>query len=530
MAGTWLATSAKVMGYVINASFGEDGSPQSNPHYMGLLTDAAVSTARLLRDRGAVRDEKAAFPHFHKAARFLVDMVTPRDVRLGIRLVPPVGDGYWEHHRNALTVAPVFRESDPELAAHLLWAARAGGIQDAAVDGIEPRMPGLESVVYPGWGAFLRHGFGTEAESYVGIRFGDFTLDHTHNDAGSINWYARGVPLAMDFATMYTPHTPGAWLHSTLTYDHQEHAAPVKCPGREHPGCFYTGRSWHPHEFEPHSVLEPIPDRAGTRFTEVHGRITSFASQPAADYVRGEANRRWFERKPYFWRHEGSPSPWGQFSEWDKTELKHPFPWVRQFAFVKDSRPDGPCYLVIADDLPGNRELAPAFNFWCLAREVKEVSPRHVRFTGQHGLDCEMIALAPATGRIQFGEWGHRQNFLVGDPGMEENQKLARVHGPRGGQGFLAVLYPRKPDEPEPRVESLADGRLVKLSLPDQTHWVLLSREPADVSDGPVRLSGTAALAKRWQDGRVNVTLLAPGRAECGPVSLESRTPATKEQ
>jgi hypothetical protein len=63
------------------------------------------------------------------------------------------------------------------------------------------------SVVYPGWGAFLRHGFGTDSESYVGIRFGNFTLDHTHNDAGSINRYARGVPLALDFATMYTPHT-----------------------------------------------------------------------------------------------------------------------------------------------------------------------------------------------------------------------------------------------------------------------------------------------------------------------------------
>lgn len=530
MAKQWLATSAKVMGYVINANFGEDGSPQSNPHYMGLLTDAAVSTAKLLKEREAIQDEKTAFPHFHKAARFLVDMLTPRDVRLRIRLVPTVGDGYWEKHQNALTVAPVFKESDPDLAAKLLWAAQAGGIKDAAVSGVTAKIPDLKSVVYPGWGAFLRHGFGTGSESYVGIRFGDFTLDHTHNDAGSINWYARGVPLALDFATMYTPHTPGAWLHSTLTYDHAEHTSPVKCPGRGHPHCFYTGKSWYQHEFEPHSVLEPIPDRASTEFTEVHGKITVFASQPAADYVRGEANRRWFERKPYFWRTEGSPSPWGQFSEWNQTELKHPFPWVRQFEFVKDENPDGSCYLVIADDLTGNQELEPAFNFWCLASEVKEVSPRHLRFTGQHGLDCEMFVLAPATGRIQLGEWGHKQNFLVGDPGLEENQKLARVYGPRGGQGFLAVFYPRKMNEPEPQVESLADGTLVKLTLPDQTHWIVLSKEPVTVGDGPVTLTGTAAVVKRWQDGQVEVTLLAEGRAECGPVALESKTPATKRQ
>ena len=34
---------------------------------------------------------------------------------------------------------------------------------------------------------------------------------------------------------------------------------------------------------------------------------------------------------------------------------------------------------------------------------------------------------------------------------MEENQKLARIYGPRSGQGFLVVLYPRKANEPEPK-------------------------------------------------------------------------------
>lgn len=505
MARQWLATSAKVMGYVINANFGEDGSPQSNPHYMGLLTDAAVSTARLLKERGAIQDEKTAFPHFHKAARFLVDMVTPVDIRLGQRLVPPVGDGYWEKHQQALTVAPVFKDSDPALAANLLWAAQKGGLKEAGVPGVTAKAPELKSVVYPGWGAFLRHGFESEAESYVGIRFGDFTLDHTHNDAGSINWYARGVPLALDFATMYSPHTPGAWLHSTLTYDHREHETPEKCPGPDH------------------------ADRVSTQFTEVHGKITAFAPQPAADYVRGEANRRWFERKPYYWREEGSPSPWSQFSEWDKVELKHPFRWVRQFAFVKEDHPDGPGYLVIADDLTGNEELTPTFNFWCLASEVKEAAPRRLHFTGQHGLDCQMFVLAPKQGRIQLGGWGHKQGFLVGERGLEENQKLARVYGPRRGKGFLAVLYPCESGEPEPKVEALAGGKLVKLTLPDQTHWILLSKEPVNVRDGQLKLTGTAAVVKRWNDGRVLATMLAAGEAECGDVKLKTSVPTMKE-
>jgi hypothetical protein len=70
----------------------------------------------------------------------------------------------------------------------------------------------------------------------------------------------------------------------------------------------------------------------------------------------------------------------------------------------------------------------------------------------------------------------------------------------------------------------------VKLTLPDQIHWILLSKESATVTDGPVKLTGTAALAKRWASGKVDLTLLAQGKAECGNVSLESPTPATKVQ
>jgi hypothetical protein len=150
----------------------------------------------------------------------------------------------------------------------------------------------------------------------------------------------------------------------------------------------------------------------------------------------------------------------------------------------------------------------------------------------------ELIESGPVFAKIAFeyrfdgfrGEGSDKQNFLVGDPGMEENQKLARIYGPRGGQGFLAVFYPRKANEPEPKIESLANGKLVRLTLPDQTHWILLSKEQVTASDGLVKLTGTAAVAKRWDDGKVEVTLLAKGRAECGQVTLESMTPATKRQ
>jgi hypothetical protein len=255
----------------------------------------------------------------------------------------------------------------------------------------------------------------------------------------------------------------------------------------------------------------------------MHGQIAAFAGQPGADYVRIEADRRWFEQLPYF---ADQPSPWAAFTEFDKTELKQPFRWVRQFAFVKDAKPDGPCYLVIADDLTGNRELEPAFNFWCLANDVRPSGPRQYHFTGQHGVDLDMHIAEPAEGRVQLGEWGHHQGFLIGGAGLDERQKLVRVfRGPDGG-GFRVVLYPRKPNEPQPKVESLAGGKLLKVTLPDQTHWIVLSREPVEVADGPVSIAGTAAVIKQLPGGRIEIVLLAAGKARHGAMELATPGPA----
>jgi len=71
---------------------------------------------------------------------------------------------------------------------------------------------------------------------------------------------------------------------------------------------------------------------------------------------------------------------------------------------------------------------------------------------------------------------------------------------------------------------------LVKIPVPDQTHLILLSREFASVTDGLVEPPGTAVAAKRWNDGRAEVTLLAASKTECGQLTLESEMPATKKR
>jgi hypothetical protein len=329
---------------------------------------------------------------------------------------------------------------------------------------------------------------------------------------------------------LLTPIAPQNWWHSTLSYNHEEHKQLIPCPGRGEPGCFYTGKSWYEHTIEPHTSLAPIADMSAESILDVHGKITAFSAQQEADYVCGEVNRHWFEKSPYYYCNEGLPSPWAaQESKFEKIAIKQAFKWTRQFAFVKDENPDGPAYLVITDDLSGNQELEPAFNFWCLANDVKEVGNRQYYFTGQHGVDLDMFVLQPGEGRIQLGEWGHHQGFLVGGDGMEENQKFVRVYGKLDGKGFHVVLYPHKANESQPKVEMLADGNLTKLILPDQIHWILLSKEPVTVADGSVKMTGTAGVIKKWNDGKVRIILLAEGKAEYGNLKIESMKPVTKE-
>jgi hypothetical protein len=506
----WVAASAKYLRYVSEAYFGEDGSPLSCPHYSLHTEGGPVTAVALALGRtGAIGDVRKNLPRLHNYGRFLVDMMTPKDVRFGQRLLPTHGDTPWEGNGLAGQIAPLFKSSDPELAGALMGTWNESG---RSLEGfinaafffdptIPAKPPALKSVVYPGYGAFLRSGVGTDAESYLAIRFGTFQVSHSHNETGNIHWYARGVPLALDFASMYSPQTASALWHSTLSYNHREHASPVPCPGRGHKDCFYTGKLWYEHKFEPHTILQPIADPAAASITDLHGRVAEFTSQPEADYVRGEARRHWFDRIPYYNKGEGDPDPWTQFTEFEKVQLKQPFTWAREYVFVKD-----PGYLLIADDLAGSAELEPAFNFWCLAKDARETAPGQYTLTGQHGVDLDVFVLEPRAGRVQLGEWGHKQGFLGGG---EENQKLLRLFQQPGNGGFRVLFYPRKPDEPTPKVEPVADGAAVKLTLPGQTHWIILNKQAGKITDGPLKFTGRVGVAKRGSDGRLEQRLLA---------------------
>ncbi len=107
---------------------------------------------------------------------------------------------------------------------------------------------------------------------------------------------------------------------------------------------------------------------------------------------------------------------------------------------------------------------------------------------------------------------------------------MVRVYGRPGGAGFLAMYYPRKAEEAAPKAQLLADGKCVKVTLGDRTHWIVLSKEPVTVADGPAKFNNvTAGVIKRWNDGKVRVTLLAAGSAECGKVAVRADKAESKD-
>jgi len=532
MAKQWAAASTQFFTYALEGYFSADGSPRACPHYMNEEGIALFSAFNGLTNSGLSADLVKSLPHFRQFARFTIDMMPPIDLRFQQRIIPTEGESCWEGNQLAVPLAGLLQKSDPQLARELLGIALSSGASPESIRALSPNLtpvvPQLNSVAYPGYGAFLRSGAGSSAESYLQVRFGNFTIDHTNNDGGAFTWYARGVPLSVDFATMNSPRISSPWWHNALSFNHVEHDPPLACPGRDLPGCFYTGKGWVEHRVEPHTALAPVPDDTMSNPAEVFGHIATYAMQPGADYLCGEAERRSFVKLPYYTRENGDPDPWTSRAGCEQVTLAHPFQWTRQMLFVKDDTPEGPNYLYVTDDLRGNSELEPAFNFWCLATNVVQ-NRRQLFLNGQFGIDLDMVVVEPASGRIQIGEWGHHQTHLVGGSGLNENQKLVRVFGNTDGGGFRILFYPREANEPMPRVDSLEHGALVRVMLPDQTHWLLLSKTPITVTDGPVKLTGTAAVVKRWQDGRIRLILLAPGKVECAGKVLESAQPSSED-
>ncbi|MBM4036427.1 MAG: hypothetical protein FJ291_32225, partial [Planctomycetes bacterium] len=229
------------------------GAAMECPAYAGAAISSDLTVLLATQD---VVDIAPILPRLRALCEWRAVTMPPPDPRFGMRTLLTLGDSPYHGDNIAALLGMVLQKSDPELAQRCFWLHRQSGSQAGAftnplflVDNSLPDAPPrVASRHFPGFGAILRTGSLTPDETYLCYYHGSFSFGHYHSDQGTLVFYAKGAPLMMDFGSQYQPNIRQACFHNTLTYNHREWAEPKKCPGRDSPDCFYTGKRWFDHD------------------------------------------------------------------------------------------------------------------------------------------------------------------------------------------------------------------------------------------------------------------------------------------
>jgi hypothetical protein len=344
---------------------------------------------------------------------------------------------------------------------------------DPTIPSVPPDPP-LHSRRFPGFGAVLRNNWGTDHESLFLFKMGKAAA-HYDNDEGTFHWYAHGIPLCLDFGNMYKPSVDQPWLHSTLAFNER--------------------KAWSTGDITRMDTFDGLDFTLG-RMTVQHVQATSrLPSEP----------------------NPGEPILYGH--EWVL--------WRRQILFVK-----GPDYIVIRDDLEDAKNRVPTeWSLQVLADEVK-TGPGRASFTGQLGMDLDVVFAEPPSANLQTGRWGHQgeeqPDWYTDFPlsGMGETQISLHARAPSSGD-YLAALFPYRHDEKPPEMDAIQPG-LLRISHSGVEDLVFFSNRWGAIETDGVRFSGRVGLIRR-ERGKRTVWLLDGDGAEfddfyftCqGPLSLE---------
>ena len=89
---------------------------------------------------------------------------------------------------------------------------------------------------------------------------------------------------------------------------------------------------------------------------------------------------------------------------------------------------------------------------------------------------------------------GHRHRQKFGEA-FSETQIAARVRGQKG-KGFLAVIFPYKAGEEQPRIEAWQGDAGVKVSWKGETHYVLLDTKAHEINADGVKGKASCLVLK----------------------------------
>jgi hypothetical protein len=508
----WRERLAKSVTLDLENQINEAGVTLECPHYGGMAITMPVLGLAALASCGDV-DLSRAEKRMRAAAHMRLAALLPWDVRGGYRAQCPEGDGYYASEYTFAPMAGLFQKKDPALARHLAWGVKEsnndlGGHSDSAFKlfevGFEGAAPQLGSEHLPGYGFIMRNGFPRRDEAHVQVYAGSFCWGHGHNDRGTWVMYAKGAPLMMDFAAMYTPSMRENWLHpGALTFNHDDTVRPASNDPKDDWWRKSQDEQYRKTAKAPFTVVEMAPSPVSTDDIERLGEVAAFKSAPQADFAEMKRRISYLHRVPYLLKEVHGMDLFND-GVMQEVYLKSPFTWTRRFVFVKDADPMGHNYLVVRDWLPGNSELDPCLNLWCLADKLN-IQGQVAIYKGQHGVDLHCYVAEPTAFAAKTRTVGHPCGFgfaahyqkEFGKPFREDQIQLQVPQAKRDG-GYFVAMVPVKQGEPAPKFATLAGGKALRVVFHDRTDTIVLQPGAEAVAvDGKTITAASAVVVRR---------------------------------
>ncbi len=324
-------------------------------------------------------------------------------------------------------------------------------------------------------GVAMRHQHPSPAESYLIQKIG-FWKDHYENDESSINWYAKGTPLVMDYGT-YTPDVMDARNHNL-----------VEVPDMDSLRRGYLAA----HFFTP--LVDYTRCEIPVGLPLLHGRIRSFEeidepSQPPLFFYIGDEN-------------PVGPKVW-------KTRL---------LLFIK------PDYIAIFDRVHG--PVPHRYNLHVTADEIRR-DGRHIKARGRFDLDLHCLVQYPTEFNFEDGEVQPAPElFGVGETNGHR-QKYFRLYNNTDGV-YRTLLFAAEKGRQVSLEPANANG--IKITTAQFTDFVFINDEEVDEEIdggvcGPIRFSGRSGWIRRYASGTIAACMAHGNLIEAFGTRIEGRGP-----
>jgi len=382
----------------LHQTVNDSGAAMGSTNYIVASMGPLLTTLQQLQTAGladAFRDE----PRLARFAEFYLNLLTPPEPRFGgDRKIVSIGDAATVSSELFGQLAAGFAAANPALSARLMAAwwhsgAMHSGFHGSTILKIDENLPvanpHLTDATFPGWFTVLRHGWNTRNETAVWLVDGDFYRDHAHEDNGAVVIYALGAPLSIDWGSMYSPQSPGAYMHSIAL---------------------------------PESALHAPWDTAATPLEQIgfrwqHAIQQAFESFPASAHVRATYE-----------------SPNGTTT------------WTRS---VYSIHPDEAHPTVAIQDTFEGPEAPRILTLNLMGSPLRPLalSPAHFPFTGEWLIDWDLYTFSPNPTQSVIRAWSHhwhpdreQSEFRkTNGRSFEETQSILRI---RGTGAFTTLLLP----------------------------------------------------------------------------------------